>query len=105
VVPWCPRCGTALSSHELAQGYKEVIDNSVYVKFRLKPGQKIGILRRNEKTYICHGRPPLDVTGNVALAVGKKLSIKVHIVKSVTDMAKFFTPGEYFISAKGLATI
>ena len=36
VVPWCPRCGTALSSHELAQGYEDVKDLSVYVKFRLK---------------------------------------------------------------------
>src|SRR3989344_3628060 len=35
VVPWCPRCGTALSSHELAQGYEEVKDLSVYVKFKL----------------------------------------------------------------------
>ena len=34
VVPWCTRCGTALSSHELAQGYKETIDQSVYIKFK-----------------------------------------------------------------------
>jgi isoleucyl-tRNA synthetase len=33
VVPYCPRCGTALSSHEVAQGYKDVEDPSVYVKF------------------------------------------------------------------------
>ncbi len=41
VVPWCPRCGTGLSSHELAQGYQEVKDLTVTVKFRLKPGQSI----------------------------------------------------------------
>ncbi len=35
VVPWCPRCGTTLSSHELAQGYQEDKDLSVYVKFRI----------------------------------------------------------------------
>ena len=40
VVPWCPRCGTALSSHELAQGYEDVKDLSVYVKFRISPDQK-----------------------------------------------------------------
>src|SRR3989344_2359087 len=34
VVPYCPRCGTALSSHEVAQGYKKVTDKSVYVKFK-----------------------------------------------------------------------
>ena len=32
VVPYCPRCGTALSSHEVAQGYHDVIDPSVYVR-------------------------------------------------------------------------
>ncbi len=34
VVPYCPRCGTALSSHEVAQGYKDVKDASVYVRFK-----------------------------------------------------------------------
>ncbi|MDQ3356760.1 MAG: class I tRNA ligase family protein, partial [Actinomycetota bacterium] len=33
VVPYCPRCGTALSSHEVALGYRDVIDPSVYVRF------------------------------------------------------------------------
>ncbi|MCD6592400.1 MAG: isoleucine--tRNA ligase [Thaumarchaeota archaeon] len=36
VVPFCPRCETPLSSHEVAQGYEEVEDPSIYVKFRLK---------------------------------------------------------------------
>ena len=36
VVPYCPRCGTALSSHEVAQGYKDVVDPSVYVRFPLR---------------------------------------------------------------------
>ncbi|MGA0067846.1 MAG: isoleucine--tRNA ligase [Miltoncostaeaceae bacterium] len=36
VVPYCPRCGTALSSHEVAQGYKDVTDPSIYVKFPLR---------------------------------------------------------------------
>ena len=35
VVPWCPRCGTGLSSHELAQGYEDVKDLSVYIKFQI----------------------------------------------------------------------
>jgi isoleucyl-tRNA synthetase len=37
VVPYCPRCGTAISSHEVAQGYKDVTEDSIYVRFRLKP--------------------------------------------------------------------
>lgn len=36
VVPYCPRCGTGLSSHEVAQGYKEVEETSVYVRFAVK---------------------------------------------------------------------
>jgi isoleucyl-tRNA synthetase len=36
IVPYCPRCGTSLSSHEVAQGYKDVKEASVYVKFKVK---------------------------------------------------------------------
>jgi isoleucyl-tRNA synthetase len=36
IVPYCPRCGTSLSSHEVAQGYKNTDDTSVYVKFKVK---------------------------------------------------------------------
>lgn len=36
IVPYCPRCGTSLSSHEVAQGYKNTDDTSVYVKFMVK---------------------------------------------------------------------
>jgi len=36
VVPYCPRCGTALSSHEVALGYKKVKDPSIYVLFEIK---------------------------------------------------------------------
>ena len=38
VVPYCGRCGTALSSHEVAQGYRDVEDNSVYVRFPVTEG-------------------------------------------------------------------
>ena len=39
VSPYCPRCGTGLSDHELAQGYQEVTDPSVYVRFKLTSGR------------------------------------------------------------------
>ncbi len=74
VVPWCSRCGTALSSHELAQGYKEVADTSVYMKFKLKPGQKIGSWEVPDKTYVLSWTTtPWTLPGNVALAVGEKI--------------------------------
>lgn len=65
VVPWCPRCGTGLSSHELAQGYQDVKDLSVYAKFKIK-GQ--------DNTYIlAWTTTPWTLPGNVALAIGKKI--------------------------------
>ncbi|NTW30710.1 MAG: isoleucine--tRNA ligase [Candidatus Moranbacteria bacterium] len=72
VVPYCYRCGTALSSHEVAQGYKEVKDNSVYVKFKVKPGQKIGDFVADEKTYlVAWTTTPWTLPGNIALALGR----------------------------------
>ena len=65
VVPYCPRCGTPESSHEMAQGYKTVRENSVYVKFPL--GKQQG-------TYlIAWTTTPWTLPGNVALAVGEKI--------------------------------
>ena len=79
VVPWCPRCGTALSSHELALGYKETTEQSVYLKFRLRSGQKIGEdIRTDENTYILSWTTtPWTLPGNVALAVGGKINYAV----------------------------
>ena len=42
VAPWCPRCGTGLSDHELAQGYETVVDPSVYVRLPLTSGPLAG---------------------------------------------------------------
>lgn len=79
VVPWCPRCGTGLSSHELAQGYEEVKDLTVYVKFKVKAGQKIGDFTADNETYVlAWTTTPWTLPGNVALAVGKDIEY-VHI--------------------------
>jgi len=61
VVPWCPRCGTALSSHEVAQGYDSARDPAVYVKFKVT----------GKSEYIlAWTTTPWTLPGNVALAVG-----------------------------------
>ncbi len=66
VVPFCTRCGTALSSHEVAQGYQEVEDVSVFVKFPVKG---------RDKTYILSWTTtPWTLPGNVALAVNNELT-------------------------------
>ncbi len=69
VLPWCTRCGTALSSHELNQpgAYKDVKDLSVYVKFKVRT--------KDENLYIvAWTTTPWTLPGNVALAVGKDIT-------------------------------
>jgi isoleucyl-tRNA synthetase len=63
VAPYCPRCATPLSSHELAQGYQDnVADPSVYIRFRLRSDPTTSILAWTTT--------PWTLPGNVALAVG-----------------------------------
>ncbi|MEG0784853.1 MAG: isoleucine--tRNA ligase [Christensenella sp.] len=60
IVPYCPRCGTALSSHEVAQGYKDVKETSIFVRFRVK----------NEDAYfLAWTTTPWTLPSNVALCV------------------------------------
>ena len=70
--PHCPRCGTSLSSHELALGYQEdTPDPSVFVLFRLAPGQDVPEpLRTDEPVYfLAWTTTPWTLPGNTALAV------------------------------------
>ena len=64
VVPYCPRCGTALSSHEVAQGYKDVVDSSIYVKFKVK--------NMDDTYFLVWTTTPWTLPSNVALAINKK---------------------------------
>ncbi len=92
IVNWCPRCGTGLSSHELAQGYKEVTDASVYVKFKVKPGKKPTKTKANNNfSILAWTTTPWTLPGNVALAVGAR--IRYAIVRF---------DGEYLLLAKDL---
>ena len=61
VVPYCPRCGTALSSHEVSQGYKTVKETSAFVRFKIK-GEENGYLYAWTTT-------PWTLPSNVALCV------------------------------------
>jgi isoleucyl-tRNA synthetase len=62
IVPYCARCGTPLSSHEVSQGYKNVKDPSVYVRFPLR--DKPGVY------FLVWTTTPWTLPANVALAVG-----------------------------------
>ncbi len=66
IVPYCPRCGTALSSHEVAQGYKDVKETSAVARFRVKG---------RENTYIlAWTTTPWTLPSNVALCMNPKES-------------------------------
>ncbi len=70
VTPHCPRCGTSLSSHEVAQGYKEdTEDPSVYIKFKVSK-QSLGNLPADKPVYLlAWTTTPWTLPGNTALAV------------------------------------
>ena len=61
IVPYCPRCGTALSSHEVAQGYKDVEEKSIFVKFRVKGSA--------DTYFLAWTTTPWTLPSNVALCV------------------------------------
>ena len=61
IVPYCPRCGTSLSSHEVAQGYKDVNEPSVYAKFCVKGEQGVYLMAWTTT--------PWTLPSNVALTV------------------------------------
>lgn len=66
VVPYCPRCGTALSSHEVALGYKDVEDPSVHVK--------LPVTGRKNTFLLVWTTTPWTLPGNVAVAVGPNIT-------------------------------
>jgi len=73
VVPYCPRCQTAVSYHEVAQGYAEVTDITAYVKFAARGATSTTQLA--PKTYfLAWTTTPWTLPGNVALAVGKNIT-------------------------------
>jgi len=76
VLPWCVTCGTALSSHELAQGYEDVKDLSLTVKFKV-----VG----EENTYLlAWTTTPWTLPGNVGLAVGSAISYGRYVKEGET---------------------
>jgi isoleucyl-tRNA synthetase len=71
VVPYCPRCGTALSSHELALGYKDVKDPSVYVRFPVLADH--GPVKAGDELLVWT-TTPWTLVSNAAVAVNPELT-------------------------------
>ncbi|OGC92868.1 MAG: isoleucine--tRNA ligase [candidate division Zixibacteria bacterium RBG_16_53_22] len=61
ILPWCPRCETALSSHEVAQGYKEISDPSIYVTIK--------VAGTTDTYFLVWTTTPWTLISNVALAL------------------------------------
>jgi len=98
ILPYCPRCETPLSSHEVSQGYKDVKDPSVYVRMKMK--------NADNSYFLVWTTTPWTLISNVALAVGPD----VDYVEFKTDQANYimakdrigdlFAENEYEISKK-----
>ena len=81
IVPYCPRCGTPLSSHEVAQGYKDVKEKSVTVKMKQKG---------TDNTYfLVWTTTPWTLPSNVALCVNANIPyVKIKVEDEIYILAK-----------------
>lgn len=73
ITPYCPRCGTGLSDHELAQGYEDVEDSSVYVRFPLTSGPHAGA------NLLVWTTTPWTLVSNTAVAVHPEVTYELHV--------------------------
>ncbi len=106
IVPYCPRCGTPLSSHEVAQGYKEVKEKSIIAKFKVKG---------TENEYIlAWTTTPWTLPSNVALCVNPResyvkavvdINAKGDIIKETSKEDKVSVKREKYILAKALLSV
>ncbi len=94
VTPHCPRCGTSLSSHEVALGYQDAEDPSVYIKFKVVPlliletakQKRLSELSGDKATYLlAWTTTPWTLPGNTALAVATDAEYAVVEVDDVDN--------------------
>lgn len=83
ILPYCPRCGTGLASHEVAQGYKNIKSETATVKFKLKD---------KDEYFLAWTTTPWTLPSNVGLTVGPEI-----------DYIKARLNGEVYYVAKNLA--
>ena len=85
IVPYCPRCGTALSSHEVAQGYKDVKQVTAFVKFK--------VVGEENKYILAWTTTPWTLPSNVALCMHPEYDyVEVEMEET----------GERYVLAEGL---
>ncbi len=91
VAPYCPRCGTTLSDHELAQGYETVVDPSVYVRFPITSGPLLDL----HAALLIWTTTPWTLVSNTAVAVKPDVSY----------VAARTSEGEVLVVAKALFSV
>jgi isoleucyl-tRNA synthetase len=74
VSPYCPRCGTGLSDHELAQGYETVTDPSVYVRFPLTSGPYAGTAEAPGADLLVWTTTPWTLVSNALVAAHPEMT-------------------------------
>jgi len=83
IMPYCPRCGTPLASHEVAQGYKDETIDSIYAKFRLKG--------KNNEYFIVWTTTPWTLPSNVALAVNPEFNyVKAEVTLDTGEVEYYY---------------
>ena len=85
VMPYCPRCGTALSSHEVAQGYKDVKDLTAIAKFK--------VADEDNKYILAWTTTPWTLPSNLALCINKAYTyIEAKVNDEILILAKDLAP-------------
>ncbi|MEI9908100.1 MAG: class I tRNA ligase family protein [Actinomycetota bacterium] len=101
VAPYCPRCGTGLSDHELAQGYETVTDPSVYVRFPITSGP----LAELHASLLVWTTTPWTLVSNTAVAVNPEVTYVV-VEENVDGVKETLVVAENLLSVlKGEVTI
>ena len=95
VLPYCPRCGTALSSHELALGYEEVQTNSVFVTFPLATDPK--------RQLVVWTTTPWTLLSNVAVAVHPDLEYGEYELDGIRYIAAAARAGDVRVRGRPLS--
>ncbi len=94
VAPYCPRCGTGLSDHELAQGYETVTDPSVYVRFPVTSGELADL----GAALLVWTTTPWTLVSNTAIAVNPEVDyVVVEVI--VEENREVLVVAEPLISA------
>jgi isoleucyl-tRNA synthetase len=93
-VPYCPRCETPLSDHEVAQGYEEVEDPSIYVKFPLRDEPGVYLLAWTTTPWTLPGNAALAVHPDVEYVLVEQNGQKLILAKELMEQT---LQGEYTV--------